>query len=217
MVSSRWNSFESTLISSLDQCWSYYNFEIVEGMFNISADLAVLLVAIPLLMKLRIPIQQKIILVSVFGMGIFAIVAAILTKVYSLDPNLVSYAYLNWYFREASVSVYITNLPAVWALIRDLFPAVRYWGYPARTHSDGTVRNRKAWPVQFATNTNEDPEIEFRDDLEMFDRLGMTNSVEGLDVGSQHQSTAPSVSEVGTTDHLEIYKDTSFVVMERKV
>jgi hypothetical protein len=186
-------------------------------MFNISADLAVLLVAIPLLMKLRIPIQQKIILVSVFGMGIFAIVAAILTKVYSLDPNLVSYAYLNWYFREASVSVYITNLPAVWALIRDLFPAVRYWGYPARTHSDGTVRNRKAWPVQFATNTNEDPEIEFRDDLEMFDRLGMTNSVEGLDAGSQHQSTAPSVSEVGTTDHLEIYKDTSFVVMERKV
>jgi hypothetical protein len=217
MVSWRWNGFESTLISSLDQCWSYYNFEIVEGTFNISADLAVLLVAIPLLMKLRIPIQQKIILVSVFGMGIFAIAAAILTKVYSLDPNLVSYAYLNWYFREASVSVYVTNLPAVWALIRDLFPAVRYWGYPTRTHSDGTVRNRKVWPVQFATNTNEDPDIEFRDDPEMFDRLGLTNSVEGLDAGSQHQSIAPSVSEVGTTDNLVIYKGKSFAVTERKV
>jgi len=36
-----------------DQCWSYYNFEIVEGTFNVSADAVVLLVAIPLLMKLR--------------------------------------------------------------------------------------------------------------------------------------------------------------------
>jgi len=178
--------------------------------------LVVLLVAIPLLLKLRIPIQQKIILVSVFGMGAFVIAAAILTEVYSLDPDLVSYAYLNWYFREASVSVYVTNLPAVWALCRDVFPAVRYWGYPSRTYSDGTVRNRKAWPPQFATNTNEGSEVEFRDHLEMFDDLGITNSTEALDARSPDQSLAPSVSEVSTTDHIAIYKDVPFV-MEKKV
>jgi hypothetical protein len=150
-------------------------------------------------------------------MGAFVIAAAILTKVYSLDPDLVSYAYLNWYFREASVSVYVTNLPAVWALCRDVFPAVRYWGYPSRTYSDGTVCNRKVWPPQFATNTNEGSEVEFRDHLEMFDRLGMTNSIEGLDAGSQDQSLAPSVSKVSKTDHIAMYKDVPFVMMEKKV
>jgi hypothetical protein len=200
----------------LDQCWSYYNFEIVEGVFNVSADLVVLLVAIPLLMKLRIPIQQKIILVSVFGMGIFVIAAAILTKVYSLDPDLVSYAYLNWYFREASVSVYVTNLPAVWALLRDICPAVRYWGYPPRTNSDGTLQNRKTWPLQFSTNVSVGPEVEFRDDLEMFGRLGMTNSLESSDKRSKDQSMTSSASEVSTTDYLAIYKDVPFIIAEKK-
>lgn len=168
-------------------------------------------------MKLRIPIQQKIILVSVFGMGIFVIAAAILTKVYSLDPDLVSYAYLNWYFREASVSVYVTNLPAVWALFRDLFPTLRYWGYPPRSDSDGTLRNRKTWPLQFSTNVSAGPDVEFRDDLEMFDRLGMTNSMESSDTRCRNQSTTPSVSQVSTTDHLAMYKDVPFIIAERKV
>lgn len=145
-------------------------------------------------------------------MGAFVIAAAILTKVYSLDPDLVSYAYLNWYFREASVSVYVTNLPAVWALSRDVFPAVRYWGYPTRTYSDGAVRNRKAWTPQFATNTNEGLEVEFRDHLEMFD----AESTEALGARSPDQSLAPSVSEVSTTDHIAIYKDVPFI-MEKKV
>ncbi|KIM99639.1 hypothetical protein OIDMADRAFT_84975, partial [Oidiodendron maius Zn] len=108
-----------------NQCWSYFDFEIVEGTFNVSADLAVLVVALPLLIKLSIPIQQKIILLGVFGMGTFVIVAALLTKIYSLVPSLTSYSYLNWYFREASVSLYVTNLPALWALVRDIFPAVK--------------------------------------------------------------------------------------------
>jgi len=59
-------------------------------------------------------------------------------------------------------------------LVSRYLPAVRYWGYPPKTYSDGTVRNRKAWPLQFSTNVSTGPEVEFRDDLEMFDRLGMT-------------------------------------------
>jgi hypothetical protein len=179
--------------------------------------LVVLIVAIPLLMKLRIPIQQKIILVSVFGMGVFVIAAAILTKVYSLVPDLVSYSYLNWYFREASVSIYVTNLPATWALFRDIFPAVKYWGYPSRTYSDGTVENRKTWLPQFGTNYSGGPDVEFRDDLEMFDRLGMTNSIEGLDGRSKDQGLALSVSELSTSDHLAVYKDVPFIIAGKKI
>lgn len=59
-------------------------------------------------------------LVLVFGMGGFVIVAATLTKVYCLVPKLISYVYMNWYFREASVAVYVTNLPTLWPLVRDV-------------------------------------------------------------------------------------------------
>lgn len=109
----------------------------MEGTFNVSSDLFVLLVAIPLIAKLHLPIQQKASLVTVFGMGFFVIVAAILTKVFSLDQNLVSYSYLNWYFREASVSVFVVNVPALYALFRDTFPAIRTWGYKSSMLSTG--------------------------------------------------------------------------------
>ena len=41
--------------------------------------------------------QQKLILLGIFGMGIFVIAAAILCKVYGLYPPLISYEYLNWF------------------------------------------------------------------------------------------------------------------------
>lgn len=86
-----------------------------------------LLVAIPLLVSVRLPLKQKLILVLLFGMGIFVIVAAILTKVYCLVPSLISYVYMNWYFREATVAMLVTNLPLVWSLLRDIFPALKSW------------------------------------------------------------------------------------------
>jgi len=86
-----------------------------------------LVVAIPMLMQVRVPLKQKLILVLLFGMGIFVIVAAILNKVYCLVPSLISYVYMNWYFREATVAILVTNLPLVWSLLRDVFPALKSW------------------------------------------------------------------------------------------
>lgn len=96
-----------------------------------------LTVAIPLLLKIRLPTKQKIILVVLFGMGIFVIVSAILTKVYCLVPNLISYVYMNWYFREATVAILVTNLPLVWSLLRDVFPNIlRSWTGGSKKASD---------------------------------------------------------------------------------
>lgn len=86
-----------------------------------------LFVAIPLLMSVRLPLKQKLILVLLFGMGVFVIVAAILTKVYCLVPSLIDYVYMNWYFREATVAILVTNLPLVWSLLRDIFPSLKSW------------------------------------------------------------------------------------------
>lgn len=117
------------------QCASYQHYEITESIFNTSSDIMMLIIAIPLLFTIRLPVQQKAVLLIVFGMGVFVIVAAILTKVYCLVPSLITYIYLNWYFREASVSVYVTNLPALWSLLREMFPHLKSWGFESKKSS----------------------------------------------------------------------------------
>lgn len=87
------------------QCWSYWNFEYVEGVFNISADVFMLIIAIPVVSKVKLPWLQKAPLLGVFGLGIFVIAAAILTKLYCFVPALLSYEYLAWYMREVTVSI----------------------------------------------------------------------------------------------------------------
>lgn len=111
-----------TLTIDIAQCSTYQHYEIVQACFSITADIFMLLVAIPLLVKIQLPLRQKLILVLLFGMGVFVIVAAILTKVYCLVPSLISYVYMNWYFREATVAMLVTNLPLIWSLLRDIFP-----------------------------------------------------------------------------------------------
>ncbi|KAI4210882.1 MAG: hypothetical protein LQ351_006286 [Letrouitia transgressa] len=149
IVGSKWNI---THTFAPEQCWSYGHYAIIEGCFNVSADLCLLLVGIPLLFKARIPVQQKLILLAIFGMGSFVIAAALLCKVYSLYPPLISYAYLNWFFREASVSVYVTNIPVLYSLIREAFPAVTKWGYTKKGSStrsgDGTSRRPTDIPMK---------------------------------------------------------------------
>ncbi|KAE8351262.1 hypothetical protein BDV28DRAFT_158888 [Aspergillus coremiiformis] len=109
------------------QCSSYQYYEIIQGCISISADVLMLLIGLPLLVQARVPLKQKLILVVIFGMGIFVIVAAALTKVYCLVPSLISYIYMNWYFREATVAILVTNLPLIWSLLRDVFPALQSW------------------------------------------------------------------------------------------
>jgi hypothetical protein len=39
--------------------------------------------------------------------------------------NHSQYVYANWYFREASVAVYVTCLPGIWVLLREIFPKIQ--------------------------------------------------------------------------------------------
>lgn len=59
--------------------------------------------------------------------------------------------YLNWYAREASIGVIVTNLPAVWSFLRDIFPELKRWGY--RTASDSRS-NTQAWGTSGAARSN---------------------------------------------------------------
>src|SRR5947207_7749018 len=44
-----------------------------------------------------------------------------LTKIFNLS-DLYASRYMLWYVREASVAVYVSNLPLIWPLIREFLP-----------------------------------------------------------------------------------------------
>ncbi|KAI9758089.1 MAG: hypothetical protein M1815_004976 [Lichina confinis] len=175
------------------QCWSYFNYQIVEAVFNISSDILVLAIAIPILFKLQVPVLQRAILLGIFGMGIFIIAAAILTKLFSLYPPLLTYAYLNWYCREASVCIYVTNLPAIWSLLLDLFPWLRRWTGTTKTPSSGD----RGTPSRASRAPRAKEHA-----LQQFTRLGSTTAM---------PNTGPTESQEHISG-LHINKDTTFSV-----
>lgn len=86
-------------------------------------------VAVPLIYQLRIPPQQKAVLFVVFGMGIAVTALALSVKVLVLGDYVPGYETMSWYFREASLALYVVNLPALLALVRRLCPCINNWGY----------------------------------------------------------------------------------------
>jgi hypothetical protein len=55
---------------------------------------------------------------------IFKILAAVLTKAFNLS-DVYDPSYMLWYIREASVAVYVANLPILWPTLREWFPFLR--------------------------------------------------------------------------------------------
>ncbi|KAH8670281.1 hypothetical protein BGZ60DRAFT_527754 [Tricladium varicosporioides] len=106
------------------QCTTLEHYAIVQACFNISSDTLMLLIPLPLITRLNVPWKQKYVLMIIFSMGTFVILAAVLTKVFNLS-NIWDPSYMLWYMREASVAVYVSNLPLIWPLMRDWFPALR--------------------------------------------------------------------------------------------
>lgn len=106
------------------QCTTLQYYAIVQACFNISSDTLMLFIPLPLVFKLSMPWKQKAVLLVIFSMGIFVIVAAILTKVFNLS-NIWDPSYMLWYTREASVAVYVSNLPMIWPLLREYFPMLK--------------------------------------------------------------------------------------------
>jgi hypothetical protein len=101
------------------QCAYYYHYSIAQAVFNITSDALMLAIPLPLLIRSRLALKQKIAMVIIFSMGIFIILAAILSKSIALLPqNVGTIVYAFWYIREVSVAVYVANLPLLWPMIR---------------------------------------------------------------------------------------------------
>ncbi|KAL1657316.1 hypothetical protein SLS61_000362 [Didymella pomorum] len=116
------------------QCTTLQHYAMVQAVFNLSSDVLIIAVPIPMIVSLTLPTKQKVGLGVLFSMGTFVvswtttvtlpptdqvkIIAAILTKVYNLS-DIYDSAYMLWYTREASVAVYVANLPGIWPLARE--------------------------------------------------------------------------------------------------
>ncbi|KAI4168255.1 MAG: hypothetical protein LQ348_007536, partial [Seirophora lacunosa] len=99
------------LIPSLStaQCASYYRHLITASVFNISSDLMMIYIPLPLLLRARLPPKRKAILCGVFSLGFLVILSAILNRYYNFTAGYGSLIYLNWYVGEAATSVFVAN------------------------------------------------------------------------------------------------------------
>ncbi|KAK2751408.1 hypothetical protein FQN55_000681 [Onygenales sp. PD_40] len=192
------------------QCSSYQYYEIVNGCLSITGDIFMLLVAIPLLMTVRLPLKQKVILILLFGLGIFVIIAALLTKIYCLVPSLISYVYMNWYFREATVAMLVTNLPLTWSLMRDIFPMLKSWTGGSRPTGvlGGIISSRRA----------SRPALQSSDyKLRPFSRLASNDPRKSVISSNRTQNTTRVSDDGESVRSLHIRQDVTITVASQNV
>ncbi|KAL1888918.1 hypothetical protein Cpir12675_005981 [Ceratocystis pirilliformis] len=110
-----------------EQCATLEYYGVVQGVFNISSDMMMLSIPISIVVNLQVPWRKKLVLGLVLTMGIFVILAAIMCKIHNLS-NVYSHNYMLWYIREASVALYVANMPMVWPILREWFPVLNRFG-----------------------------------------------------------------------------------------
>lgn len=82
------------------------------------SDLVVILVPIPILTKLQIPLQRKLVLILMFSSGFFIMVCTILRAYYSLRDITYLPIALGWADRECFVAAIVASLPGIKPLLR---------------------------------------------------------------------------------------------------
>ncbi|KAF7596027.1 hypothetical protein BBP40_003807 [Aspergillus hancockii] len=101
-------------------CATYYDHLITTSVFNISSDLMMLCIPIPLIMRSRIQLKRKLLLCGVFSLGLLVILMAILNRYVNFSEEY-TVNFLRWYVAEVATAVYVANVPLLWPLLRQIF------------------------------------------------------------------------------------------------
>ncbi|TGO65877.1 hypothetical protein BOTNAR_0073g00020 [Botryotinia narcissicola] len=105
-----------------EQCATYQHYSIVQMVFNISSDLGLILIPLWMFYIARLPPMRKAILMGVFSLAVFTILAAILNKYYNFSSPMTT-TYQLWYIRESSVAIWVGNLICCWQIDQKIFKA----------------------------------------------------------------------------------------------
>ncbi len=98
--------------------------------FSIATDVIILMLPMPLVWKLEVPMAQKIALVAVFAVGIFAVITSCL-RVTTLDlfatspDNTYNIANVMWTIVEPNVAFVCSCLPILRTLVVRIIPGLR--------------------------------------------------------------------------------------------
>jgi hypothetical protein len=102
------------------QCANYFIYCIIQMVFNVSSDILMLLVPVPFILQARVAPAKRAMLIGIFSLGAFVVLAAILNKAYNFtSPNAT--VYMLWDIRETSTSIYVANIMCWWPLLRKIF------------------------------------------------------------------------------------------------
>lgn len=102
------------------QCATQIHHLIVNLTFNLTSDLMIIFIPLPLFIKAHLDLKKKLLLVFPFSLGFFTMVCAILSKHLSFTQPFSS-EWLFWYTREASTAMIVANMPYSWTVIRRVF------------------------------------------------------------------------------------------------
>lgn len=93
---------------------------ITNAAFNLSSDIMIILLPMPIFVQAKLKLRRKLILIGVFALGFFTIMSAILNKYYSFSETYGT-EWIYWYIREAATAIIVANLPLTWTLLQRLF------------------------------------------------------------------------------------------------
>lgn len=102
------------------QCTTALNHLILNLVFNLSSDVMIMAIPLPMLLRQRLRWGKKLLMTLPFSLGVFTMVCAVLSKVVSFR-NPYSSVWVFWYCREASTAMIVSNLPYTWGLVRRVF------------------------------------------------------------------------------------------------
>ncbi|OCT50381.1 hypothetical protein CLCR_07195 [Cladophialophora carrionii] len=115
------------------QCTTALHHLIMNLVFNLTSDILILSIPLPLLVRAHLPLRKKALLVFPFSLGLFTMLCAILSKRKSFtQPYSTEWVY--WYCREASTAMIVANMPYSWALIRKIFNLRSFFGDSTAGH-----------------------------------------------------------------------------------
>jgi hypothetical protein len=122
----------SRLSRFIVQCATATHHLITNFTFNLTSDLLILSIPLPLLLQSStLPVTKKLALTILFSLGLFIMACAIASKYYSFRQPF-SPIWIFWYTREASTAVVVTNMAHVWTGIRRVFHLRSFTGSEER-------------------------------------------------------------------------------------
>ncbi|KAK8125457.1 integral membrane protein PTH11 [Apiospora kogelbergensis] len=125
------------------QCSAATNHLITNAVLNISSDVMIIMIPMPVLLQAQLPVKKKAILCCVFALGTFTILAAALNKYYSFNQPFGS-EWTFWYIRESSTAIIVTNLPSTWTLCRRVFNLRSFHGKSSGARTSEAAGSRFA-------------------------------------------------------------------------